>query len=195
MMTNMSLAHRHVATIESPLYERVLGDEWHLVEAEIRRAHLQGERVRGVGNAEVSTGPSLLGKLLCRLLRLPRAGTYAATVDVRRQVSSEVWTRCFGGYHVTTTQMLLRNGVIRERFRWMEFAISVKRCEKSITYDSMAAHFRVGPMAIPLPKLLQPKICARETATAPGNHVDVSVFFPVNTLLISYVGEFIWSHE
>lgn len=195
MMTNMSLAHRHVATVDAPLYERVLGDDWHLVEDEIQRAHLQGERVRGRGSAQVSTGSSLLAQLLCRLLRLPRAGTYAATVDVRREGSAEVWTRCFGGYHVKTTQVQLRSGVIRERFRWMEFAISVKPFEKSITYDSMAAHFRVGPMAIPLPKFLRPKICGRESATATGNHVDVSVFFPVNRVLISYVGEFIWSNE
>jgi len=195
MMTNMSLAQQHGATIEVPLYERVLDDDWHLVEAEIRRAHLQGVRVFGVGNAQVSTGSSLLGKLLCRLLRLPRTGKYPATVDVRREGSAEVWTRCFGGYHVTTRQVLLRNGVIRERFRWMELAISVKPFDKSIIYDSIAAHFRVGPMAIPLPKFLRPKICGRESATATGNHVDVSVFFPVNRLLISYVGEFTWCHE
>lgn len=194
MKMSMPLISQPV-TVEEPLYERVLGDDWRLVDPAIRNAHLSGNRISAMGTVRVSIGDSFFPRFMRRVLGLPASGEHAAIVRVTRRGSAEIWVRLFGMRHVKTKQEILEQGVITERFRWMAFTIAVKRCEQSINYQSTAARFRVGPLTFPMPRFFQPKIEAVESAGAMGNHVDVSVFFPGNRSLISYVGDFSWCSE
>jgi len=189
----MSLARERMGA--QPLYERVLGEDWHRLNTHIRGAHLQGVRMTGKGSAQVITGNSLAAKLFCKLLRLPKPGEFDATVEVDRKQDSEIWTRRFGRHIVRTKQDQHGSGQILERFRWMQFTIAVERHDKGVTYCSKSAHLRFGLIPIPIPKHIQPRIDALESATGTGNRVNVSVFFPANQLLISYIGEFEWSAE
>jgi hypothetical protein len=195
MTTSMPITREREGIRTQPLYERVLGDDWHRLDPVIRRAHLHGEGITGVGSARISTGSSPAARFFCRLLRLPRAGEFDASVDVIEKDDTEVWIRRFGQHVVKTSQKRIGIGLILEKFKWVQFAIAVERCSEGVTYRSRTAQIRLGFVTIPLPKRIQPRIIALESATLTGNGVDVSVFFPGDRLLISYVGEFDWSEE
>jgi hypothetical protein len=183
-----------VSTLQAtPLYERVLGNDWKRLDCRVKQAHLCSGELSGVGNAQVSVHDSAFARFTCRFLGVPEPGEHSVGVRVKRRMNIEIWTRLLGSKLLVTKQRFLRKNVISEQFGLVEFDLEVGLIDDGLSYRSTGAKMRLGPISLPLVGKLRPMVSARETATARGTKVDVTVYFPGKTRLFSYTVDLIWS--
>ncbi len=147
--------------------------------------------MRGTGSFSVRRGQGMLARLLVRLMRLPAAGE---AVPVRLVLTyhraGERWERTFAGKPFITEQHAGVGQHMVERIGLVEVWYRLRAADHALSYVQTRAGIRLGPLLIPLPRLLSPHIAAREWAqpAEPGVHVSVSVTWALAGLLIAYEG-------
>jgi hypothetical protein len=183
-----------VPTLQAtPLYERVLGNDWKRLDCRVKQAHLCGGELLGVGSAQVSVHDSTFARFTCRCLGVPEPGEHSVRIRVRRNNDVEIWTRLLGSKLLVTKQRYLRENMISEKFGLTEFDLEVKLLEVGLSYRSTSARLRLGPFSFSLFGKLRPSVSATEQAVEQGTQVDVTVCFPGKTRLFSYTVDLIWS--
>ena len=169
------------------LYPRLLGHAWSNVAESVRHAHHGGSLT---GTFRVQHGPSRLGRLLLRVIRMPRP---AESADVRVTVSpienGERWFRTFDGRPLVTVQHYGRTGLLLEQIGLLEFQYRLRTRDGALEYEQVGVALCAGPGRLPLPSPVAPLVEARETpAGSSGIHVRVKISVPVLGDLISYEG-------
>lgn len=169
------------------LYERLVGDDWNVLDEPVRRLHL---RARGAGLFAVRRGESRLARVVAHLLGLPGGGAAVPLLlSVEPHEGGERWRRTFAGQDFVTLQsehagplLLERNGPFEMLFR-----LSVE--DGALVYRQERAALRVGVLKVRLPRLLAPRVEAWERAEKDGGvRVSVCVTSPLVGLLIRYEG-------
>lgn len=175
----------------APLYLRVLGDGWSELAGPLRRMHGACGILRARGRLRVEHGHHVLTRLTARLLRLPVASTATDTrLVVTPEGDGEHWLRTFDGRRMVTRQHRSNPSEIVERFGVLEFRFHMDVSPSGgLVYVQRAAVVVLGPVRVPLPPCLAPRVTAREEPDGPCRvTVVVSVTLPGVGTLITYDG-------
>lgn len=172
----------------APLYARILGDDWLKLAEAIRCAHAVDTDTGGV--FKITRGSGRLAKTLARLSNLPRAAEAADTrLNITSEDNGERWERRFDGKLMTTTQWEGTRGVLVERFHGWELLFTLQVKDGDLFYHQSGARLRLGPLRVPMPRILSPYVFAKEIQSGSERiRVSVTVTLPIAGLLIAYDG-------
>ncbi|AZQ68103.1 SDR family NAD(P)-dependent oxidoreductase [Silicimonas algicola] len=169
----------------SPIFPRVLGQDFHALPDEIKETHWTLGTSRWAGRCEVQRGTGVWPRLLCAIFRFPPASPQIE-VEVTKTVTprGETWLRRFGR---NTFRSHLSAGPkgMRERFGPLTFSIGLEVRQGELHYPVTSGH--LGP--IPLPHWMLPASIAREFVADGKFHFDVGILAPVTKRpLVRYRG-------
>jgi NAD(P)-dependent dehydrogenase (short-subunit alcohol dehydrogenase family) len=167
-----------------PLYARVMGEDFGLLQPAVRALHLVNGDLAASGMAEVIRGGGLVARLLCRFMGFPAAAAEVpVSIWMREEDGVETWRRDFGG-SAFSSRLARRGGLLTERFGPIRFGFALRRAP-----DGLTMHFVrwwLGPL--PMPRLLMPRGVAREYEADGRFHFDVPIALPLIGPIIHYRG-------
>jgi len=173
------------------LYPRLVGNAWAELDASVRHWHDATRQVQGTGLFTVRQGQGVLARFLARVLRLPTAGEALATrLVIVRHAWGETWSRMFAGKALMTVQYQRGAALLAERLGGLEFRFRLCVIEHVLEFWHTGTAGVLGPMRVPLPRWLSPRITAREWAglEAGSLQVAVRISLPFIGLLMAYEG-------
>ena len=174
------------------LYQGLLGVAWARLDERVAAMHA-ADGVAATGRFTITHGANPAARMLGRLARLPGAGLdVPVTLEVsRRGTDGELWQRNFGGVALVTQQKAV-DGCLAEGFGHLWLLFQLMLVDGALIYRQVRAWLQCGPVRLPLPRWLAPRITAREWAGGAGEDVTrvlVQVALPVLGPLITYQGE------
>jgi len=169
-----------------PLFARLLGRDFDLLPAVVRRLHLRPGVARHHGEVEVRRGRGWLSRLCATATRLPPAGQGPITVDIDIQPDTERWTRHVRG-HAMPSRLWWQDGLLCERLGWVKFGFRLHVHEAGIEWRVE----RVHALGLPLSARWFAGVRARESAQGGRYAFDVQASLPGIGLLVHYRG---WLH-
>ena len=173
------------------LYPRLVGDAWAELDASVQHWHDATRQVQGRGQFTVRHGEGVLARFLAWLLRLPTAGEVLATrLVIVRHPWGETWSRTFAGKTLMTVQYQRGADLLAERLGGLEFRFRLWVIEHALEFWHTGTAGVLGPLRVPLPRWLSPRITAREWAgpEAGSLQVAVRISLPFLGLLLAYEG-------
>lgn len=173
------------------LYPRLLESSWHELAAPVRDMHLDGAALLyGSGFFRIRHGTSHLGCLLAWLMHMPSATEATNTRLVILPLGhGERWVRHFGDQYFVSTQREAFGGGLLERIGPLELRFRLEARDGALFYRQVGAALRLGPLRVPLPRRIAPRVEAKEEpGGADRTHVTVVVTAPWVGLLVSYEG-------
>ena len=177
---------------DSILYQRLLGGEWHQLDAAVQRMHTPGRGMHAAGVFRVLHGRHRVSRLLARLLRFP-AEAERADVQLRVEPSGqgEVWRRTFERRPMVTRQCAAGLGILKENLGLLELHFELTVENGGLTYRQLAAGLRFGSRFVPIPGWIRPTVAASEQGDKQSHSVatSVTVTLPRIGLLLSYAGQ------
>jgi hypothetical protein len=163
-----------------------LGAEWGRLPAIVRRLHEPGG---AAGRFEIQRGPGWLAALCCRLGGLPRPGTDVSThLAVTARPGAYEWSRRFGAEPLVTWQRVCAPGRIAERLGPIECEFVPMAGDDGLEYRQTAAAVCLGPLRLPLPRPLSPRVGAWARAADDAMQVEVTLDAPLIGRLMRYRG-------
>jgi hypothetical protein len=166
------------------LYRRVLGAQFDLLPAVLRRFHDANGGGRARGTLRVDRRAGRLRNAVAALLGLPKAGL---EVPVHLQVvvegERERWIRDFHGHRVETFEWAWGDLLV-ESLGWTSFASALVLDGSRLRYVFRRAWFA----GIPIPRWLSPSVESHVDAGEAGWRVVVGISVPVLGELVRYEG-------
>jgi hypothetical protein len=173
------------------LYPRALGDAWEQLPAPVRACHDACPRLSAEGPFVVERSRSWLARVALFAGGMPAAGEdIPLRLEVYAERDSQRWERRFGAFVMTTIQRLLPDGRMSEQRGPLELLFWVTADGGAIHYRPAGLRLCLGPLRIPLPSWLGPRVEARAWRE-PGDHrmsVRVVMALPLLGEVISYGG-------
>lgn len=173
------------------LYPLALGDAWSDLPQPVRACHDARPRLSAEGLFLVTRSRSWLARVALYLGGMPAAG---ADVPLRLEVFAaedyQRWVRSFGGFVMTTVQRLLPDGRMGEQRGPLELLFRVSAEGRAIHYRPAGLRLCLGPLRLPLPAWLGPRVEARAWHE-PGEQtmrVRVAMALPLLGEVITYGG-------
>jgi hypothetical protein len=161
---------------------------WDAVPEVVRRGHEPGTFS---GTLDVRCGAGFPARVVAWACGFPPPGR---DVPVRLAVTTDGaatrWERRFGAHELVTMQRTRPGGLVSERLGCIECVFRLLADEHGVSHEQVAAALCLGPVRLPLPAPLAPRIVAR-VAAAPAPracHVTVGVVAPFAGLVLSYDG-------
>ena len=173
------------------IYRHLLGTAWLSLDDAVCRLHSEGDTVRATGIFRVRRGNRRLARLVAWLVGLPPA---ANDVDVRLTITpcdgGEEWRRLFATHALVSRQRPHPSGLLAERVGMIELRFRLAVVDGALDYHTDSAAVCVGPLSLPLPRGLTPRVTAREAPAGgrAGAQVRVQVELPLLGLLVEYEG-------
>jgi hypothetical protein len=171
-----------------PLYQRILGDDWHALPEPIRRMHRpHGNCWEAEGIATVERGSGLLSRLVGALIGFPGAGRdVPVNVAFALKPSGERWRRTFAGRSFESFQWAGagRDTLLMERFGVLTFGLA-------LVFDGRKLHLVVRSwtlLGIPLPLALAPGGQTYEFVEHGRFCFHVEIRHPLTGLIVRYAG-------
>ena len=143
------------------------------------------------GTFRVEHGRGWIAKALARLSRLPPAGANVEThLLIRADGQHTHWRRSFAGHPFCTTQWFDGPSYVVERWGPIELRFHLIVREGGLRYEQAGAALHAGPLRLPLPRWLAPRVEASEWPLEFERvGVRVSVALPLAGRLLAYEGE------
>jgi Domain of unknown function (DUF4166) len=182
------MPEHHAATA---LYPRLIGKAWADLDASVQHWHDASHQVQGTGLFTVRHGQRGMARFLVWLLRLPTSGEALATrLVILRHAWGETWSRTLAGRALMTIQYQRGTDLLAERFGYLEFWFRLRVIEHALDFWHTGTACVLGPMRVPLPRWLAPRIAAREWAGLEEGSLQVAVYvsLPCIGLLLAYEG-------
>jgi hypothetical protein len=154
--------------------------------AAIRAIH---DGAEAVGEGEVVGGETAWLRVLGRILGFPRpAARVAISLRVDQDARGESWRRRFGVQRLDT-RVDVRCGLFAERFRGVELRFSLRATSQGLVFDQRRAALACGPLRLPLPAALAPRIAAHDEPGPSEGSVRFSVVLSLwERRLVGYAG-------
>jgi len=172
----------------TPLYQRLIGADYADLPDITQRIHnVDGEKIAR-GRGRVTRNKSAIGNWLADCLGMPKAAAdIPVAVVFEEQNGGEMISRNYDG-HILTTYQAEGNGrdagLLKETFGPVALFIHLDAHKAGIDFHLRKA--TIGP--IPLPKMLRPRVTARERSQNGQHHYFVCVGLPFVGTLIEYEG-------
>ena len=182
------MPEHHAATA---LYPRLIGKAWAELDASVQHWHDASYQVQGTGLFTVRHGQRGMARFLVWLLRLPTSGEALATrLVILRHAWGETWSRTLAGRALMTIQYQRGTELLAERLGSLEFWFRLRVIEHALDFWHTGTACVLGPMRVPLPRWLSPRIAAREWAGLEEGSLQVAVYvsLPCIGLLLAYEG-------
>jgi hypothetical protein len=168
------------------LYATMLGPAWATLPSAVRRLHQVG---RARGRLTIERGQGAPVRWLAGLLGFPRSGENVATLlVVERRGAGQTWSRRFGEEVLISRQRRDGGGHMAERMGLFECRFRLSPTARGLDYEQVGACLAVGPLCLPLPHRLGPRVTASTWAEERGMGLDVSVFAPLFGRVLRYHG-------
>jgi hypothetical protein len=166
--------------------QSVAGADWTALPAAIRAIH---DGAEAVGEGEVVGGETAWLRGLGRLLGFPRpAEQVAISLRVEQGAGGELWRRRFGAQRLDT-RVEARGGLFAERFRGIELRFALRATALGLVFEQRRAALVCGPLRLPLPAALAPRIAAHDEPEPSRGGVRFSVvLFLWGRRLVGYAG-------
>ncbi len=166
------------------LYRRLLGTTFDAMPAALRELHDQPMSAAFAGEAEVIAAENIIARLIARISGLPTR-SYPCPVEVRIDIDADVetWHRDFGG-HRFHSRMHDDAGSLIERLGPHTIRFRLHADAEGLSMQPIAWR----TLGIPLPRLLWPKLSAREYQIDGRFHFDVATAFPIIGRVVHYRG-------
>lgn len=176
------------ATVNQPLYQQTLGDQWPKLPHSLREMHNLKDRLTAQGTARVVRGKSLLSRVVAGILGFPNAGEQVpVTVSFEKQGDQELWTRNFAGKEFQSIQRLhktKRDGLIHEQFG--PVSVGLAMLIESDRIKIVVRSWRL--FGIPMPLILAPGGEASEFESHGLFHFSVEIKAIFTGLIVQYQG-------
>jgi hypothetical protein len=159
----------------------LVGEAWAELDASVQRWHDAAHQVQGTGLFTIRHGQGSLARFLVWLLRLPTSGEALATrLVIERHTGGETWSRTFAGRTLMTVQYQRGTELLAERLGWLEICFCLRVIEHTLDFWHTGTAGVLGPIRVPLPRWLAPRLTAREWAglEAGSRQVAVRVSLP-----------------
>lgn len=180
------LAIRH-GTVEralpQPLYARLMGERFAGLPRLVQMIHAVSGDGGAAGEGRVERGRSPLARLLGAAMGMPPAGSYPLHVGFAERDGRETWRRDFGG-HRFRSELSACKGLLVERFGPIRFAFALPSDGAGLSME--LRHWSI--FGVPLPRLLAPRIDAREWQEDDHFRFDVAVSAPLAGHIVRYSG-------
>jgi hypothetical protein len=173
------------------LYPQLLDASWGQLDEPVRRMHSAGAIAEAAGTFRVRHGSNGLVRLLARLAGLPAAGQdVPVRLIITPLANGEEWLRTFAGRPLMSRQGLGPDGLLAERVGAVELRFRLKVDSGGLFYETRSAALCLGPLRIPMPRFVIPRVTAWEKAAGKGDLVQIAVevSLPLVGLLIAYEG-------
>lgn len=173
-----------------PLYERLLGDDWHKLPPQLRAMHEVAPLLSADGLAVVERGGGIIAQTLATLGGLPRAGqSVPLSVRMAATPSGESWERSFAGRRFNSRQSLTRvprgAPLLQERAGLVKLTFELKFNGERLTLAPVGWRL----LGLPLPRSLIPVSRAYEYVDDHGRFSFlVESALPVVGLIVRYSG-------
>jgi len=168
-----------------------MGSDWLAISVGVRDIHSACLPARLRGIFEIQASESRLGRLLCRLGRLPtRSQTVPCDVLVEAAEAGERWNRALGSWSFSSTQ-LESNGSLVERIGAFDLHFRLSAENGGIRFRQVGAWLRLLGVRVPIPALLAPKVVGLESpgAQTGSASIDIAVSAPLVGMLLRYRGD------
>lgn len=169
------------------LYADLLGPRWHELAEAVRNLHPPNKIVRAAGTFRVRRG-GRVARLLAWFARMPaecEAADLQLTVTPTPQ--GELWHRVFAGQPLPSRQWA-SCGLLVEHLGLGEIHLQLEVSDGALHYLTKRVALRLGPLRLPLPRWLAPRVTASEKPDGNVVQVSVEVVLPLIGLLIAYDG-------
>jgi len=176
---------RDLTADDSPT-ARALAGSWAQLSAVVRRLH---GPCAVHGRFVVERGEGWAVALVAWIFGLPAPGPEVTTsLEVRAGRHEFTWDRRFGTRRLITHQRALRGGTLAERLGGIECVFELTATHDAIEYRQSGARLCAGPLRLPLPRPLAPRVEARVRALGESMEVEVVLSAPVIGRLMRYRG-------
>ena len=101
--------------------------------------------------------------------------TLATRLVIVRHAWGETWSRTFAGRALVTIQYQHGAELLAERLGWLEFWFRLRVIEHALDFWHVGTAGVFGPMRVPLPRWLSPRITARAWAGLEEGSLQVAV--------------------
>ena len=119
----------------------------------------------------------------------PASEAVAMQLVVAPVPRGEEWRRSFGAHPLVSTQLKHPTGLLAERMGAMEMRFALAVENGALGYRTRRVALCLGPLRLPLPRWLAPRVTAWEKPGAADQvQVTVESRLPLVGLLISYEG-------
>jgi hypothetical protein len=171
-----------------PLYQRILGEAWEKLPAEIKHVHDFAVMSRMTGTADVERGDSLMSRLIAALFRFPAAGHQVpVSVTFRADGGRETWTRIFAKRQFKSVQVAgqrLYERLIVEQFGPFRFGLALVIDGAKLRLVTR----RWSLFGCSLPSSWAPTGESFETVADDRFHFHVEIRHPLCGLIVKYAG-------
>jgi NAD(P)-dependent dehydrogenase (short-subunit alcohol dehydrogenase family) len=179
----LSIRHETIERRTQPLYRRAMGAHFQALPPAVQALHRVWGDGGATGEGVVTRGKGRPARLVGAIMRFPPTGTYPLHVAFAGRGGKEVWTRDFGGHRFASELSLAGQGVA-ERFGPLRFAFDL---------PSDAAGLRMvlrrwTAFGVPMPRMLGPRIAAREWQEEGRFRFAVGVRLPLIGEVVRYTG-------
>lgn len=170
---------------DEPLYPRLLRARFAALAAPLRQLHAPLAEMAATGPATVERGDNPLARVLGRIMGFPPAGNYPLEVRFAPHAGRELWTRSFGPYRFASEMSATGDGLLVERFGPLRFAFALEVEPDGALRLDLA---RWSAFHLPMPRVLAPRITAREWDAQGRFGFDVTVAMPLIGPVVHYRG-------
>lgn len=166
----------------APLYARAMGARFDALPAAVRTMHDFTGDAGAVGEGTVRRGKGL-GWLVGWIMGFPPGARYPLHVAFAAQEGRERWTRDFGGHAFSSTLGQAGPGVA-ERFGPLRFAFDLLSGGDGLRMELRGW----SAFGLPMPRVLGPRIAAREWEEEGRFRFEVGVALPLIGEVVHYAG-------
>ncbi|WP_368562665.1 DUF4166 domain-containing protein [Pseudoxanthomonas sp. UTMC 1351] len=172
------------AAVNQPLFQRVLGDDFHTLPLVVQALHSRAGLHRYRGQVEVNRDRNPLAQLLAWATRLPPAGCGVIEVDIDANEHGESWVRKIGAAAMPS-RLWMQDGLLCEQLGLARFGFRLTVEEGAIVWRVASVH----TLGVPFPSRWFRSVQARESVDERGRYYfDVSASMPIAGLLVHYRG-------
>jgi len=168
------------------LYQKTLGDRWHLLPKELRELHGRTGDLSASGEARVERGKGFVPALVATLFGFPKpAEKIPVTVSFESHGNIEHWQRTFGNKSFGSTQARgSTTGLLSERFGPFAFDLALVIRDEKLMFIVRDWHF----LGMRMPRALAPCGNSFEFSEAGRFNFHVEVAHPLIGLIVRYRG-------
>lgn len=166
-----------------PLYRRVMGEAFDSLPPPVQAMHEVFGDAGAEGEATVTRGRSLAGRLIAAIMRFPSEGEHVLHVSFEEEDGVERWTRRFGR-HAFGSELSQSGAHLVERFGPMRFHFDLPSDGSGLAMVMR----KWSIFRIPMPLALAPKSDAREWAEGEDFCFDVPIALPLVGRVVHYRG-------
>jgi hypothetical protein len=137
--------------------------DWDALAPAVQRLHTDDVPHLWSGPSSVVRGQGLWARMMGAPMPFPQPGDgIPLQLVLERTAMGQTWRRGFSDHSFLTFQHVRADGLLSERARFVELRFACRVEDGALVYEHQKTLFCLGPIRIPCPRFLSPRIEARE---------------------------------